>query len=268
MRFGLLFSCVQLGLGSENVRLAEDLGRQCWGDWHSALFWSWGLALLLLYVVGVPLAVLFRLSNSSDRAMVVTIQEWHRSTLAASALPQPQPIVPEMSETKASLSFAVLAHDNKDHNDSCATDPPVTSASPVDPQPPRPLQLDGPTQIFLQNYGFLFLGYSPSFYFWEVVVLCQKAWLSLIGIRLCSLGRVSHANTWIPPSCVSATVFSVRSSDVCLHVCVRVCVCVCVRSRAGSRAGSRARARARACVCVCVCVCVCACACACVCVHG
>ena len=35
---------------------------------------------------------------------------------------------------------------------------------------------------FQKNYGFLFVGYKPQYYYWEIVVMIRKACLSLLGV--------------------------------------------------------------------------------------
>ena len=45
-------------------------------------------------------------------------------------------------------------------------------------------QLDQSTTVFMHTYSFLFLGYSRSYYFWEVVVMSRKGLLALIGVVL------------------------------------------------------------------------------------
>lgn len=45
-------------------------------------------------------------------------------------------------------------------------------------------QLDPATLLFMRNYSFLFLGYSRFHYFWEIVIICRKGLLALIGVAL------------------------------------------------------------------------------------
>lgn len=57
-RFALVFSCVQMGKHLDQLYLSEDLSLQCWSTEHVTLILALGLPMFVLYVIGVPMAVI------------------------------------------------------------------------------------------------------------------------------------------------------------------------------------------------------------------
>ncbi len=72
-RFALVLSCVQLGASPQAVYLSQDLTIPCWQRQHIFYICTLGLPLLLLYVVGVPLAVLYTLCSEGNKPRVLHI---------------------------------------------------------------------------------------------------------------------------------------------------------------------------------------------------
>jgi len=72
-RFALVLSCVQLGTSPQAVFLSQDLTIPCWQRQHIFYICTLGLPLLLLYVVGVPLAVLYTLCSEDNKPRVLHI---------------------------------------------------------------------------------------------------------------------------------------------------------------------------------------------------
>ena len=141
-QFALLFSCVKMGSGSDDLFLLQNLAVQCYSDDHWQLLLSLGLPLLFLYVIGIPLILFLILSAPVSRLMIQDITRAHQVGQAA-VLTDP-----------VSLSAASAAHAALDHT----------------------------TQAFEKSYAFLFLGYKPELYLWEIAVLARKGCLSLIGV--------------------------------------------------------------------------------------
>ena len=61
-RFALVFSCIKMGKESDQLYLSQNLTIQCWKQDHFLLILTLGLPLFLMYVFGVPAAVLFHYS--------------------------------------------------------------------------------------------------------------------------------------------------------------------------------------------------------------
>jgi len=147
-RFALIFSCVKLGRESGDLFLTEDMDVQCW---QSGTHWLYivflGLPLLVFYVVGVPWAVYSILSRPDSQVKIGQVNEWMSSQLGAGG--------------------DVAAADRAGLESRSADELSVESF-----------------QGFQRNYGFLFVGYQPKHYYWEIVVMARKASLSLIGVAL------------------------------------------------------------------------------------
>ena len=157
-RFALLFSCSAMGKEDTDLFLTEDLGVQCYSSTHYFYITTLGVPLLLLYVIGAPLAVYLVLNIRGARRKVMYIMDW-----ANTSTPTDMSLVAEAenSEVKEEEEEKRQVQPKKD------TD-----------------TLDARTVVFLNNYAFLFLGYSKKRHSWEVLVIVRKALLSLIGVAL------------------------------------------------------------------------------------
>ncbi len=86
----MIFSCLQLGSSPQDYFLRENLALRCWSEQHLILVFLFGLPMLILYVLGIPLGILVLLKKNS--AFVIA----HIS----STLPR-QMLVPELRSTDA-----------------------------------------------------------------------------------------------------------------------------------------------------------------------
>jgi hypothetical protein len=123
---------------------------------------SLGIPLFVLYVAGVPLAVYLILSSK---------QNLEKIRLINGVIYQPgfdvASLDPIDKESQAIKSADSAQDETKRH----------------DQDEPAPI-FDPETVAFLENYSFLFFGYSQKCFYWEVVILLRKAILSSIGVVL------------------------------------------------------------------------------------
>ena len=167
-RAGLVFSCVQMGAGQDNLFMTEDLSVQCWGDQHWLYICTLGLGFILFYVIGIPVALYYVLTSESNSPMV-------------------RHIISDSLNEDGTIRQSVTATQFK------------SEALNIEfPHLPK----------FYKNYAFLFMGYTADMSCWEVVVISRKALISLVGVSLatdqraqCMLGMmivfvsaVMHAN--------------------------------------------------------------------------
>ena len=145
-QFALFFSCTRLGKDSGDMFLTEDLTIQCYSREHWLLVASLGLPLLLCYVIGIPLAIYLILSHPSNRPLIEDITRADQVGHAAQL------------DDPASIRAAAEAHG----------------------------ALSGLSRSFETSYAFLFLGYKPEHYLWELVVLARKGGLSIIAVAFSS----------------------------------------------------------------------------------
>jgi len=141
-QFALLFSCTRMGSGDNDLFFTENLRIQCYTSEHWTMILSLGSALLLLYVLGIPVAMYKLLSHPDSRKMLEEIIQADETGRAA-----------KLSDQE-SIRAAFMARS----------------------------ELDAQTQAFKNSYAFLFLGYKPDLYLWEIAVLARKGSLSLIGV--------------------------------------------------------------------------------------
>ena len=148
-RFSLLFACVRMGTREEDLFLKEDLSVQCWiSPTHFAYIFGFGIPLLVLYVAGTPLILYRILSDPKNRTRIAQITE---------SLKQYELGAKHSSQRGAQGSSVAMKTKGFDVQD------------------------EG-SRRFQTNYGFLFIGYNPEQYYWEVVVILRKAALSAIGV--------------------------------------------------------------------------------------
>ena len=141
-QFALLFSCIKMGSGDDELFFMENLSVQCYSGEHFAMVFGLGLPLAGLYVFGFPLAMYKLLSLPDSRRKIGDITHAAQTGRKAKL------------DGHASIVAASAAH----------------------------TALDAQTQAFETSYGFLFLGYKPELFLWEIVVLARKGSLSLIGV--------------------------------------------------------------------------------------
>ena len=150
-RFALLLSCVKMGKNDTDLYMTEDLSIQCWvSSKHLGYVFGLGLPLFVVYVVGVPLAIYLILCQPDAQFKINRIS----SVLLAQLGPDPS------------------------HDPSNFLKPHPQEGIVNEQQ----LELDENTTRFQSNFGFLFQGYHPELYFWEIVVIMRKACLSLVGV--------------------------------------------------------------------------------------
>ncbi len=163
-RFALVLSCVQLGASPQAVFLSQDLTIPCWQRQHIFYICTLGLPLLLLYVVGVPVAVLYTLCNEDNKPRVLRIL----STVRAAKL---QPVLDEMDSAEQALAHAQRGgpdEENEAKQSPSAEAKRDTRESPMNftakmfPTASVPQQdlFDPATQTFRRNFSFIFLGYK------------------------------------------------------------------------------------------------------------
>ena len=141
-QFALLFSCTKMGAADADLFLMENLHIQCYSGEHFTMIFGLGLPLLGLYVFGIPLAMYKLLSHPDNRRMIAEITQADQAGREAEL------------DDQSSIRAACVARS----------------------------QLDATTQAFQNSYAFLFLGYKPELYLWEIAVLARKGSLSLIGV--------------------------------------------------------------------------------------
>jgi len=141
-QFALLFSCTKMGAGDDDLFLMENLHIRCYSGDHFLMIFGLGLPLLGLYVLGIPLAMYMLLSHPVSQRMIAEVTQADQAGRTAQL------------DDQASIQAASVARS----------------------------QLDAPTQAFQTSYAFLFLGYKPELYLWEIAVLARKGSLSLIGV--------------------------------------------------------------------------------------
>ena len=141
-QFALLFSCTRMGSRNQDMFMVENLRIQCYSGEHIALIFGLGVPLLGFYVFGIPAAMYVLLSHPESKEMIRAITEADEKGRTATL------------DDRASIQRAYLAHS----------------------------ELDQKTKAFEQSYAFLFLGYKPELYLWEIAVLARKGALSVIGV--------------------------------------------------------------------------------------
>ena len=141
-QFALLFSCIRMGTNDNDVFFLEDLRIRCYSKDHIQRLFGLGLPLLGLYVIGIPLAMYKLLSHPTSLGMIRDITQADQMERKAK--------IDDLESIRA--ASAARTH------------------------------LDAPTQAFKNSYAFLFLGYRPELYLWEIAVLARKGGLSLIGV--------------------------------------------------------------------------------------
>ena len=141
-QFALLFSCTKMGAGDDDFFLMENLHIRCYTGEHFVIIFGLGLPLLGLYVLGIPLAMYMLLSHPVSQRMIGEVTKADQAGRGAQL------------DDQASIRAASAARS----------------------------RLDAPTQAFQTSYAFLFLGYKPELYLWEIAVLARKGSLSLIGV--------------------------------------------------------------------------------------
>ena len=149
-QFALLFSCTKMGAGDDDLFLMENLRIRCYSGEHFVMIFGLGLPLLGLYVLGIPLAMYMLLSHPDSRKRIAEVTYADQAGRAAQL------------DDHSSIQTASVAH----------------------------AQLDAPTQAFQHSYAFLFLGYKPDLYLWEIAVLARKGSLSLIGVAFSTNPRI------------------------------------------------------------------------------
>ena len=141
-QFALLFSCTRMGSGDDDLFFMENLSIRCFTSEHWSMILGLGTALLFLYVWGIPFAIYKLLSHPDSRRMITDITHADQAGRNAKL------------EDMATIQAAATANSD----------------------------LDAQTQSFQTSYAFLFLGYKPELYLWEIAVLARKGSLSLIGV--------------------------------------------------------------------------------------
>jgi len=158
--FASIFSCIKMGKDPGDVFFAPDLSIRCWTTReHQFYMISLGIPLFVLYVAGVPLAVYLILSSK---------QNLEKIRLINGVIYQPgfdvASLDPIDKESQAIKSADSAQDETKRH----------------DQDEPAPI-FDPETVAFLENYSFLFFGYSQKCFYWEVVILIRKAIRSMKG---------------------------------------------------------------------------------------
>ena len=141
-QFAVLFSCTRMGKDTTDLFLMEDLSIRCYSNEHWFLLATLGAPLFVLYVIGIPLSMYHLLSHPQSQTMITKITQAEQVQRQACL------------DDSASLETAYHAHAG----------------------------LDKQTRAFETSYAFLFLGYKPELYLWEIAVLARKGSLSLIGV--------------------------------------------------------------------------------------
>ena len=127
-RCALIVACTQLGKDPSDVYLLEDLSIQCYSSIHFIYMTALGLPLFVFYVAGVPLAVYYILNRQTNLQKVYQIMDW------------------------------LQASENADG----------ATGSEINTEAPVIRQLDERSRAFLNNFSFLFLGYTKEQHSWEV----------------------------------------------------------------------------------------------------
>ena len=160
-RCALVFSCIRMGAGSEHLYMTEDLSVQCWSRQHWLYISTFGTAFGLLYVIGVPIALYYILSNATNWPMV-------------------QSIISGCAQEREMAS--VSTHSAVSDADSKPQSPKKRSLS-LSAEQLVGFKGENPNLVrFFSKYAFLFIGYRDKVYYWEIVVLSRKALISLIGV--------------------------------------------------------------------------------------
>ena len=184
-RFALVLSCVQLGASPQDVFLSQDLTVPCWQRQHIFYICTLGLPLLLLYVVGVPVAVLYTLCNEDNKPRVLRIL----STVRAAKL---QPVPDELDAVELAPALAPRSgpdDDDDDDDEKEAKHSPsaqtkrdtrqslmnFTAKLFATASAPQQDLFDPATQIFHRNFSFMFLGYKVCLYIAKSPSLCRHA---------------------------------------------------------------------------------------------
>ncbi len=201
-RFALVLSCVQLGASPQDVFLSQDLTIPCWQRQHIFYICTLGLPLLLLYVVGVPVAVLYTLCNEDNKPRVLRILSVVRAAKLQPVLDEvdsveqapahaPRSGPDDENEAKQSPSAEAKRDENEAKQSLSAEAKRDTRKSLMNfttkmfttASVPQQDLFDAATQTFHRNFAFMFLGYkvclvacslSPCF----VWAMHSHAWLA------------------------------------------------------------------------------------------
>lgn len=166
-RFALVFSCVQLGANSDDYFLVENLDVKCWTAAHLNYIFVLALPLFVVYVLGFPMGIGLLLSNLKNQNRVMKIL----TTITPDAL---------TSEERRQRRKSSIGYNNHEVDMEAA---------------------------FFRNYAFLFLGYTKDSYLWEIMVICRKAVISIIGVIVSFDQRLQGMLALV-----------VLSASVCTHV--------------------------------------------------
>ena len=162
-RFALLMNCVQMGEAATDLYLLEDLAVQCWASTrHVVYLITLGLPFFILYVVGTPYAVFWTLRREQKSGSLARIWEFMLSNDPASAAGGGSETSADADAGPAFDNLAKRADQQLPAEDS---DPARTVAAVGS------VDLEEKNRDFLNNYGFLFLGYREDMYFWEVIIM-------------------------------------------------------------------------------------------------
>jgi hypothetical protein len=184
-RFCLVFSCIRLGNGNNDLFLTEDLSVRCWSPEHNVYILALGLPLLTVYVLGFPLSILWLLTrNRSTVGRAIDVMNKIHSSTATQAVKSTAGAVlstAEESKTVGDVKQNADEHHRK-HNALVAF---IMDSESDEEQNELANQLLTPSELdFVHSYAFLFLGYTNVCFYWEVVMMARKAVVSVLAIVL------------------------------------------------------------------------------------
>ena len=151
-RVWMVWACTPVGL--DDLRLLADLNTKCWTELHWKLIFLYGMPMLTLYAVGIPLFGVCVLVN-------------HKFTMQYLAME----INPDTGQTYIKMDYS-----DQEYTDYQAIKTTLTTDLGTD------AKWNKKAEEFQSNYGFLFIGYELKRYWWEGMIYLRKISLGAIAV--------------------------------------------------------------------------------------
>ena len=199
-RAALILSCVKMGADDTDVFMTENLSIRCWHYQHWLYIGTFGLLYLTFYVIGIPLGMYRILSSPVHLPMVRQIIADTEAHLASS---EKQELLDQMGSLQLDNPSEPLEtergsekHSQEEHNslrDDSTKDSPNVNIFEAEIKAENATASESVEFThfesvefthFYNNFSFLFLGYTQEAFYWELVVICRKAAISIIGVSL------------------------------------------------------------------------------------
>ncbi len=168
-RFALIFSCVQLGRNADDLFMVANLQVRCWkSSTHQLYMVAFGVPFFFFYVIGIPVGLYRLMADVENEKNVLNIIYLMCPDLEHEKQLKAKHELGEEKDRKAGhIPTVSKNHYQKSAQSISATQ--IKSARSIN-------------YTFFKNYSFLFLGYKPKAYWWEVVIICRKGLISLVGV--------------------------------------------------------------------------------------